>query len=536
MNYAGKEQEAKMKTTKIQRTGIPWRIILGLTGLTLLGSASPISEYSRDAGQPKRPNILFICSDQHSYKYAGFAGHALVKTPNLDQLAREGTVFSDAYAGAPVCVPSRASFMTGMFASDVGSYCNSTVWDGTYPVWGTYFKNSGYYTCAFGKLDLDDTRTMGFKTTPGQNGHRHNPDITSLFRMPMCYRVNEREQINGHPRNHHRENDLRVTESAIDFITGRSRKLDKSWLMYLGYTEPHPPFIALQKYFDQYYPDHVDMPETSEEELEDLSPVYKELRHYKGIATPIADEKIRRARAGYYGMISELDELIGRVIQSLKESGQYDNTIIVYTSDHGESLGNHGLWLKNNLYDCAIRIPLIIKGPGVPAGKMIHTPVSQIDLTPTLLDFGAIDPPSYLRGKDLSRFFKGGTGIRENVVYAENHAEGNCTGSFMIRKGNWKYIYFSYYDGLLFNLENDPGETVNLADSAKYAGVIENMKQELLERVDPDRITADAFIKQKAMLDSLVRNNSEEQLIDLFRSRLGTGQAKILVKRLNGEF
>jgi choline-sulfatase len=527
----------RTKTTKkTQGIRFSWRLVIALAGPMFLGSSLPNIENYRNTDQAKRPNILFICSDQHSYKYTGYAGHPLVKTPNLDMLAREGTAFTSAYSGAPVCVPGRASLMTGMFASDVGSYCNSTVWDGTYPVWGTYFKDNGYDTRAFGKLDLDDTRPMGFPATAEQNGHRHNPDITSLFRMPLAYRVNEREQINGHARNSYNGHDLRITEEAIDFITGESQKLDKPWLMYLGYIKPHPPFVALQKFFDQYYPDHVDVPEPSEEELENMSPVYQQLRHYKGIATPIDNDKMKRARAGYYGMISELDELIGRVILALKESGQYNNTIVIYTSDHGESLGDHGLWLKNNLYDCAIRVPLIIKGPGIPADKKIDMPVSQIDLTPTLLDLGTINRPSYLRGKDLDRFFKGEARTSDNVVYAENHSEGNCTGSFMIRKGDWKYIYFSYYNDLLFDLKNDPGETRNLADSAKYAKVIEDMKKELFERVNPDRITANAFIKQKGILDSLIQNNSEEQLIDLFKSRMGEGQAKILVKRLEGEF
>lgn len=484
----------------------------------------------------KRPNILFICSDQHAYKYGGFADHPYVKTPNLDQLAQEGVIFNAAYSGAPVCTPGRASLMTGMYASDVGSYGNSTVWDGTYPVWGTYFKKNGYYTQAFGKLDLDDNLPMGFETTAFDNGHRHHPDITSLFRMPLGYRVGEREKVDGRVRNlSPKDHDIKITQEALKFLNKKAGQLNKPWVLYLGYLKPHPPFAALGKYYNEYYPDKVDMPKVTNEELENLSLVYQDLRHFKRIATPISEDRIRKARAAYYGMISELDENIGKVIQALKENGDYDNTIIIYTSDHGESLGEHGLWFKNNLYDCAIRIPLIIKGPKIPSGKKIETPVAQLDLTPTMLQYTGIEIPTYLRGKTLSRFFEGKNN-KENVVYAENHSEGNSTGSFMIRKGNWKYIYFSYFGDLLFNLKDDPGETNNLADSTKYSEVKANLKKELLKRVRPDEITADAFLKQEKILHNLAEKHTEDELFNILKGRLGDGQARIIAAKLKGRF
>ncbi len=505
----------------------------GFGVLVLMGS---FTGAGKTGDLKKRPNILFICSDQHSFKYNGYAGHPVVRTPNLDRLSEEGITFEDAYSASPVCVPGRAGLMTGMYPSDVGSYGNSTVWDGSYPVWGSYFENNGYHTQAYGKLDLDDTLPMGFSTDRSANGHKHHPDITSLFRMPLIYRVGEREGIDGKGTRSSGMHDSLVTENAIHFIEKASDKHDRPWMLYLGYIMPHPPFSALKKYFDEYYPDHVDMPEVNEEELDNLSLVYQELRHFKRIATPINKEKIRRARAAYYAMITELDDRIGQVIGALKASGQYGNTIIIYTSDHGESLGEHGLWYKNNLYDCAIRIPLIITGPGIPEGKRVDIPVSQIDLAPTMLQHAGITKPPYLRGKTLDRFFSQGHNHENNVVYAENHSEGNCTGSFMIRKGNWKYIWFKDYDDLLFNLESDPGETVNLSQKPEYAGVLSEMNDILYGLVDPDKITADAFRKQKQMLDDLVRNHTEEELVNILKGRLGEGQAKILAARLKGRY
>ncbi len=525
-----------MKKKTDDRTSFYLKTVAGFTGLTVLCSLTAGTNPGQPAKKTNRPNILFICSDQHSYKYAGFAGHPIVQTPNLDRLAQEGTVFTAAYSAAPVCVPGRASLMTGMYPSDVGSYCNSTVWDGSYPVWGTYFRDHGYRTFAFGKLDLDDTLPTGFDTTPSENGHKHNPDITSLFRMPLCYRIDERDQVDGHERNDYSINDRKVTREALEFMTGEAQKPGAPWLLYLGYVQPHPAFAALDTFYEKYYPDNVDMPEVSNEELEGLNMVYQELRHFKRIATPIDREKIKRARSGYYGMITELDESIGKVIRALKETGQYSNTLIIYTSDHGESLGEHGLWLKNNLYDCAIRIPLIISGPGIPANNRFDTPVSQIDLTPTMLDHARIEKPSYLRGKSFDRFFTPGKAGVDNVVYAENHSEGNCTGSFMIRKGDWKYIWFSEYGELLFNLADDPGEKKDLSGSSAYTDVKEEMRRELYSRIDPEKITREAFRKQKAMLDSLAANETQEQLYDLFKGRLGEGQAGILSERLKGEY
>ena len=145
----------------------------------------------------KRPNIVFICSDQHSHKYNGYAGHPFVNTPNLDRLAKYGVVFNNAYSGNPVCVPGRTSLMTGMYASDCNSFCNSTVWDGSHPVWGIGLTEAGYDCRAIGKMDLNDDFDTGFQEVNTSHGHRHNPDITSLFRRPPCYRVGERPGVDG---------------------------------------------------------------------------------------------------------------------------------------------------------------------------------------------------------------------------------------------------------------------------------------------------------------------------------------------------
>src|SRR5262249_49357196 len=158
-------------------------------------------------------------------------------------------------------------------------------------------------------------------------------------------------------------------------------------------------------------------------------------------------------RAAYYGMVTELDEYVGEMIDDLERAGALNNTIIIYTADHGEMLGDHGLWLKRALFEGAARVPLIMAGPGLPAGRGIDMPVSHVDLVATLLDLGGIERPPAVRGTSLLPLAAGAPNAGPRHVYAENHTEGNCTGSFLIRKGDWKYIHFAYYgQHLLFNL------------------------------------------------------------------------------------
>ncbi len=500
-----------------------------------LGAAALAAGSDRSDATPDKPNIVFICSDQHSYKYAGFAGHPIVKTPNLDRIAKKGTVFTNAYCGNPVCVPSRTSMMTGMYASDCESYCNSTVWDGSHPLWSKRLKDNGYHCWATGKLDLNDSFDSGFEEVDTKNGHQYKPDITSLFRSPVGYRIKERDGVDGQQRDH-RNDDANKTRAALEFIQHESRELNKPWALYAGLHQPHPSFVALDDYFNQYYPNNVDMPNVPPGYLEDLHIVYQELRHFKRIATPIPEERIRRARAAYYGMITELDEYIGQILKSLEETNQLKNTIFIYTSDHGEALGEHGLWYKNNLFDVSARVPLVISGPGIPKGKQVNTPVGHVDLVATILEWGGLQKPKELRGHSLVPLMHGKKGGHPGYAFCETHSEGNCTGSFMIRKGDWKYIHFTWYDDMLFNLKNDPNELNNLINDPETADVQKELKSILSALVDTEKVTMNAFKAQEDILRKWSKIKSEEELKNEFISRLGEGQARFMARQVKERF
>jgi choline-sulfatase len=494
-------------------------------------AATTLSPAVSKAQSRKRPNIVFICSDQHSYKYTGYNGHPFVETPNLDKLAKQGVVFENNYCGNPVCTPSRASMMTGVYASDTGSYCNSTVWTNQHPTWANLLSESGYKCWATGKFDLHDKYDIGFEQIDTTHGHAHNPDITSLFRLPPIARYNERPQIDGSSREepHH---DLHLLQNAQMFLSEQAVNLDKPWALYVGFSQPHPDFRAQKKYFDRYYPNRVDMPNVPPGHVENLHYVFQQLRHFKRIATPIEEKKIRRARAGYYGMITELDDYVGQLWDTLEQTGQLDNTIFIYTSDHGETLGEHGLWLKNNLYDVAARVPLIIAGPGIPQGVRVSTATAHVDLMATLLEWANVRQPGYLRGRSLTPLMQGKQGDHPGFAFCETHSEGNATGSFMIRKGDWKYIHFSFYDDLLFNVKEDPYEFDNRIDDPEVEDIKLELQELLNQQVDPKAVTMAAFEKQKKMRDEFVRTLDEQGLVDLLKGRLGEGQSRALAHGL----
>ncbi len=479
----------------------------------------------------KRPNILYICSDSHGYPFSGHAGHPLVKTPNLDRIAESGVVFSSAYCGNPVCAPARASLMTGMYASDCNSFCNSTVWDGGHPTWARRLRDAGYRCRASGVMDLHSDFDTGFEEIHPRGGHSHNPDITSLFRRPPCVRIDARKHVDGGPRDvRHRDADL--ARDAVAFLLREAPSLRQPWVYYAGFVQPHPSFIAFDPYYSMYPLNTIDLPKISGEGLEDLHPVYQELCHATQIALPIPEDRIRRARAGYYGKITELDEYVGQIWDALAEAGLLEDTWLVYTSDHGESLGEHGLWFKSNFYENAVHVPMLIAGAGVPKGGVVETPVAHVDLAATMLDVAGVEIPGAFRGRSLLSLMEGRQGSHPGFAFSECHSHGHCTGSFMIRKGPWKYLHFTWFEDLLFNLADDPGEFHNLIGRPEMKSVEKEMRDILRSQIDPEAVTREAFKAQDQVLKKIAEGKTEEELAQALDRRVGSGFARMLAYRV----
>jgi len=229
--------------------------------------------------------------------------------------------------------------------------------------------------------------------------------------------------------------------------------------------------------------------------------------------------------------VSEVDEYVGWVLDDLEKSGELANTLFIYTSDHGEMGGDHGLWLKNVLLENAARVPLLIAGPGLPQGKVVDIPVSHVDMVATMLDAAGVSRPAELRGHSLLPLANGSPGTHPGFAYGESHSEGNCTGSCMVRKGDWKYIHVAGDEPLLFNLRDDPGEFQNLAGAKKTSEIQAGLHGILTRLVDPEAVNERAFAEQERRLANMVRSMKREEFYDELVGRLGQAQAHVLTRR-----
>ncbi len=478
-----------------------------------------------------RPNVVFFCSDQHIGAVLGANGHPVVKTPNLDRLARLGVNFCNTYTNSPLCAPARAALASGQFPSDVGSYCNATAFDGRAPSWSNLLHDAGWHCWASGKLDTAQGVDYGFEEVKTSHGHSESPDIACLLRAPVTFTPSARERVDATFADEE-HGDTALVDRALGFLREKAPGLGKPWAVFIGAHAPHPKWRTKRKYLDIYPPEKMPLPSIPDGYFETQHPFFRVYANYRNCSVPIPQTRIRRVRSAYYGMLTELDAQVGRVLDHLERSGELTNTIFIYTSDHGEMLGEHGLWTKNQLLEYSARVPLLIAGPGMPHGRTIETPVSHVDLIATLLDLTGVKPKSKLRGHSLAPMANGAAGTHPGFAYSETHSDGNYTGAFMIRKGDWKYIYFSGDRPLLFDLKRDPGEFHDLAGKPETATIQKELHAALTSLVDPDAVTRQAFDAQARRLDALVREKTKQEFYDFVLDRLGPGQSWALTERL----
>jgi len=483
----------------------------------LLGTAS-CGRRQRD-GRPA-PNILFICTDQFKADCAGYAGHPLVRTPNLDRLAARGTVFTNCYSNSPVCVPARASMFTGLYPHEVCAYDNAAPFDCRVPAWTNRLSDSGYRCRATGKLDFLYDTDYGMEEVDTRHGHDTSPDITAYFRNPIVPRVDSRAQIDAFI-DEKPHGDRRFVEETLRFLREESPGLESPWVQYLGLNSPHPKWVIPERYFRMYPLEEIELPVLPGGWPPHLHPALAAANHYnKFDEAPFAEIKIRRARAAYYGMITMLDEWLGEVLDSLEKSGRAGETVVVFTADHGEMLGEHGMWFKSCPYDQAARVPLIIAGPGFGRGE-VQAPVSHVDLAASILEISGVGPFEGLRGRSLVSLAAGSESGEERWAYSELNNEGNTTGVFWLRKGPWKYVHFVGMPPLLFNLEEDPGELENLAGRPAHRGAEQELSGLLRSIVDPEKVSAGAFADQRRRLELALARLDDPKVYHDFAKRLG---------------
>lgn len=448
-------------------------------------------------------NVLFVLSDEHRPDALGCAGHPMVETPTLDGLAAGGVRFTDAYCSSPLCVPSRASLATGRYVHEIGFWDNATPYDGTPESWGHHLTDRGVDVTTIGELDFVPDVDDGFADQRLPN-HRASPDVHGLHRDPPIDRETARERIlDAGPIEEDdwtRDIDERRTQAAVDFLE-ETADADDPWVLQLGYGEPHFPLRAGREYYDRYPPSDVDLP--YDYPAADDHPILEELReHFDG--RDVDEETLRRTRAAYYGLCTALDDHVERVLDALVRTGQDEDTLVIYASDHGEPLGDHELWWKCCMYEQSVGVPLIVNGPGIAAGETVREPVSLLDVVPTIADAVGVDPAPEWQGRSLLPTATGEIDPDpDRAVFSEYHAHGTSHGMFMLRQGRFKYVYYPDNPDQLFDLEADPKELENLAAEPEYADVCDRLAARLREIADPDAVDQRALREQRGRLAEL---------------------------------
>ncbi len=451
-------------------------------------------------------NTLFLLSDQHSRKALGCYGHPLVRTPNLDKLAARGTLFRNAYCNAPICVPARATLATGRYVHDIGYWDNGRPYEGATPSWAHRLVRHGHGAESIGKLHYRSAQDpTGFDRqhipmhVVGGSGDQLGSlrDGTALLKKYRGYHDDA-----GPGDSTYTTYDREITATAVEWLQAKgAERGGKPWVTMVSLVCPHPPLKCPQPFYDMYPPQDMPWPVLHDPGERPEHPAMVDHRRFQGTDQPFSEEIVRRSVSAYFGLCSYLDDNIGKILAALEASGMADNTRIIYASDHGESNGNQGLWGKCNMYEDSVGVPLIIAGAGVPEGKVVDTPVSHVDLYPTLLQGAGIEPTDDDRIFPGTSLFDLANGADpDRIAFAEHHASSTTTAVYMVRKGAYKLIYYVGYASQLFDLESDPDERHDLAGLTEHRQTCEDMEALLRQIVDPEAVNARAKADQSARI------------------------------------
>ena len=481
----------------------------------------------------KRPNVLWICTDQQRYDTLGCTGNEFVQTPNIDRLAEDGVTFTHFYTQCPVCLPSRASFLTGRYPRTNRTRQNT----GSIPadeVLVTRLLAEAGYTCGLaGKLHIatrDPETGMERRIEDGYTEFYESYVPGLAWPGDVLAERNEEQyhdtaEVNQYARwLHERGLEYRPTpfqgskwvevgmeasyhqttwcaEQAIGFIE-RHASGERPWLFSVNPFDPHhafdPPAAYLERYLDRL--NDIPLPNYVSGELDD-KPLLYQLCHEGAYNVPgkfrfddMSDHDHRLIRAAYWAMVDLIDAQVGRMIEALQRTGQLADTLVIFTSDHGEMLGDHGVYLKGGFFcEPAVRVPLVIAWPRAVGGRRRSDAlVEAVDLAPTLLDAAGLPDASGMEGRSLWPLLTGEAGLahHRNDVTSEHHDATAMTQNLrwnatMLRTQRHKLVAVHGRDaGELYDLEQDPGETVNLWDSGEYLGVKAAMLKRLCDRMD----------------------------------------------------
>jgi len=441
----------------------------------------------------KRLNILYLMADQLAAAFLPVYGQTAVKAPNIEALAEKASVFDSFYCASPLCAPSRFTMMAGAAVSRIGAYDNAAEFDSATPTFAHYLRAAGYRTALAGKMHFcgpdqlhgfeerltTDIYPADFGWTPDWENPGVRPswyhNMLSVTEAGTCVRSNQLDF------------DDEVTYAARRHIYDLARSGDgRPFCLTVSWTHPHDPYANLPELFDLYRDADIPMPAVTAEDVP-LDPHTQRLRHVSDMDNyTITAADIRRARRAYFASISYVDRQVGILLQALKESGLADDTVVLLTADHGDMLGERGLWYKMTWFENACRIPLIVSSPGRFQARHVAQSASHLDLLPTLAEIaaegGTFEPAAEIDGKSLLCTLSGGSGHDEAI--GEYCGEGAIAPLVMIRRDRWKFVHTPRDPDQLYDMKADPHEKVNLAADPGQAETVAAFRREVKQRWD----------------------------------------------------
>ena len=458
----------------------------------------------------RRPNIVIIMADQLAPQYCGAYGHAVAKTPHLDALAARGMRFDAAYCNSPLCAPSRFAFMSGQLISRIAAYDNASEFRASVPTFAHYLRGLGYRTCLSGKMHFvgpdqkhgfedrvtTDVYPSDFAWTPDWEAHDeridkwyHNMQTVKESGVAIATFQTDYDDEVG----------FAARRWLIDRGRDRAQGSEAPFAIVASFIHPHDPYVAQPEWWDLYSGEDIEMPGfvLTAEEQDSFS--RRVMDGIEASHVPLSDEEVRRARRAYLANVSYFDSKIGEIVKTLEDIGELDNTIVVVTADHGDMLGERGLWYKMNFFEHSARVPLIMAGPDVVQGTASNA-CSLVDILPTLVEIAGGDSATFAEpvdGRSLMPLAKGKADPLDEAI-GEYCAEMTPCPVFMIRRGTLKYIHCDFDPAQLFDLEKDPLEKVNLARDPAYAGQAKAFAAEVAERWNGEELRRDVIAAQKS--------------------------------------
>lgn len=452
-------------------------------------------------------NVIVIMTDELRRDCVGAYGNPLIKTPHIDKLAARGIRFDAAYTPSPICVPARGSIATGHYVHEIGCWANALPYTGQPRSWHHELRDAG--------CDIPSVGKLHFRSTDDDNGfseeirplHIKNGQgwVHGLLRDELdLFDASGFAAHIGPGDDAYTQFDEAVCDATVNWLKARDASAATPFGLYVSFLRPHYPLTCPPEFYELYEPAKVPMPREAVAGSGADHPILQGMRDACGYDEPFTDETRRIAVASYYGLCSFVDSLVGRIIASLEETGLDQSTTIIFTSDHGECLGDRGFWTKMVMYEEATAVPLIVAGPGTTASSCA-APVSLIDLHPTVLELAGVTAPTgdEAPGHARSLLKTAEQPEADRAILSEYHDYGAKTGMFMLRREQWKLVYYPGYPSQLYNLVDDPNEERDLGTSPAHAPIVAELLDALRAIADPDEVNRQAFADQAARIEEL---------------------------------